>query len=127
VININTGRSFDLIWKAVMTLGLIHETNLIRTQVIETPEHENFKLLLDLIDLKYLPKDIGGCRNDEFPLTWPPNFPWIENYERKFDKNLLVKYNIKPFFWPCDSQNISKWFKLDVPNDYSQVFNKNSK
>ena len=76
--------------------------------------------------MKYLPKDIGGCRADQFPLTWPPNFPWFEDYETKIDKNLLVKYNIKPFYWPCDEPYISKWFDLKKPNDYSQICDKKS-
>lgn len=33
----------------------------------------------------------------------------------------MKKYNIKPFYFPCDIVNISKWYDLDKKRDYGQI------
>lgn len=87
IINLNVGPELHVVWKAVMAMGMIHESNLIRTQVLRSADEDHFEVLKELIDLEYLPKEIGGTRPGQYPLTWPPNFPKLENYKFLIDKS----------------------------------------
>ena len=121
LVNINVGVDVHHIWQAIMAQGMIHESNMIRTQIVKSADEINFEILKELIDLRYLPKYLGGTRASEYPQTWPPNFPKQENYSNLINRSLMIKYNLKPFYFPCDVKSISKWFNLDKKRDYSQI------
>lgn len=130
-VNVNVGDSFDLIWKAVMSLGLVHDSYQNRIQVIQSHTAQNFQVLVDLIDQKYLPKDCGGEREEQYPLTWPPNFPLIENYDQLITKSMMIDYGFKPFYFPCDEKYlkdvVERFGKQGSKIDYSALIGKDSK